>query len=307
MDTTAFPFGNAGNGINVKFATMNAHDTHMTELSSIKQPLSGDSQNSVLAFVRFPQNDVWARSCDGEQWRDVQIRMSYEKLMDLGSSKIRDMFSPRAQARFRRRLGADPVPPGIDYVIDFTPPSEGPELADLTAALWLPRMVKLWFLAGQFLPDPVLEAGANRGIGIPKRPLADKAVGAILTLGHDDVCKNIGCTVPHHTPRVIIADVMMALGFTDMSHWQARDTLPGIVDENPPFGQEHIPAFRRVEDYCPIRHRVAIVRVLRAINGDGLLLNSAVRMWTVAQVAIYLEVPQVVVSFHHPHCLAERS
>lgn len=187
-------------GVSPSFAITNAHDTHMEELSSLKQPLSGDSRDSVLAFVRFPQDNVWNRSCDGMQWQDVQIRMSYEKLMGLGSSKIRDMFSPRAQARFRRRFGSDPVPSGIDYFIDFTPPSEGPELADLTAALWLPRMVKLWFLAGQWVPDPILEAGADHGMGIPKRPLADKAVGPILSLGHDDVCKNIGCRAPNIIP-----------------------------------------------------------------------------------------------------------
>ena len=85
-----------------------------------------------------------------------------------------------------------------------------------------------------------------------------------------------------------------ALGLTDYHEWEIKDGLPGIVEENP-FPGSHIPPWRKVEDYCPIRHRVAIIRVLRAINGKGLLLNSAVRMWTVAQVAISLEVPQVVV------------
>ena len=280
-------------------STANALKTHMAELASVKRPFDNDSQGNVLAIVRFPQDDVFARSCDGELWRDVRIRMSYEKLMSLGSTKIRNMLTTQAQARFRRRFGPNPVPPGIDYIVDFTPPAEGPELAELTAALWLPRMVKIWFLAGQYLPDAVLEAGQRIGIGFTKRPLADKAVGSILTLGHDDVCKNIGCTAQHDYPLLMPllspAD-RVALGFADMSSWQAQEKTPGIFEENPPDGQNHIPVFRRIEDYCPIRHRAAIVRVLRGINGEGFLLNSAARMWTVAQVAIYLEVPQVVVS-----------
>lgn len=88
----------------------------------------------------------------------------------------------------------------------------------------------------------------------------------------------------------------------DRSEWKPK-VVPGIVDVDPE-DEEHssyFPTFRRIPDYCGIRHRVAIMRVLHAINGNGLLLNSAARMWTVAQVAIHLEIPQVVVSNSHIH------
>lgn len=84
----------------------------------------------------------------------------------------------------------------------------------------------------------------------------------------------------------------------DRSEWKPKN-VPGIVDECPEILEEYqnyFPSFRKIPDYCPIRHRVAIMRVLHAINGNGLLLNSAARMWTVAQVAIHLEVTNVVVS-----------
>ncbi|KAK3307079.1 uncharacterized protein B0T15DRAFT_164023 [Chaetomium strumarium] len=245
-----------------------AMHTHFAELASLRRnPIVGDHHGSVLAVVTFPKASDSARACDGGLWQDVQIRMSYDKLIKLGSKKIEGMFSPRAQARFRRRLGFEQhLPAGVDYVLDFTPPSEGPELAGLTAALWLPSLVKIWFLAGQYEPDLTVEAGWILGAG---RPLADKPVGAMLVLGHDDVCKRGSC-------------------YIDVSEWQTKPELHGIVDDS------HIPPWRKVEDYCPVRHRVAIVRVLKAINGDTLVLNSAVRIWTVAQVAISLEVPQVV-------------
>lgn len=84
-------------------------------------------------------------------------------------------------------------------------------------------------------------------------------------------------------------------GLNDLEEWKVNHRVPGIVDV---FGsaEQCVPSWRQIDDYCPIRHRAAIVRVLRAINGHDLLLNSAPRMWTVAQVAIYLEIPQVVVS-----------
>ncbi|KAL1840704.1 hypothetical protein VTJ49DRAFT_199 [Mycothermus thermophilus] len=252
--------------------TENAIKLHMNEIASLRIPSHNDG--NVLAVVTFPRDDLSARACDGEPWHDIHLRMSSEKLLKLGSKVISDMLTSKAQARFRRRLGFKELPDGIEYILDFTPPEEGIELADLTTALWLPRVVKLWFLAGLFMPAEALSSVPC----LPHRPLADKAVGAVLALGHDDVCRAGTC-------------------LTLLGDWEPRPDrkVPGIVDDNPSEGVHHIPSWRKVDDYCPIRHRVAIARVLRAINGDDLLLNSAVRMWTVAQVAISLEVPQVVV------------
>ncbi|KAK3990122.1 hypothetical protein QBC44DRAFT_240099 [Cladorrhinum sp. PSN332] len=254
-------------------AVQSSVDLHLMELSALRQTLVEDRGN-VLAVVTFPKNEhPRPRGCDGQSWEeDLRIRMSYDKLICLGSSKITSMFRPRAQERFRRQLNLTKLPDGIEYVLDFTPPAEGPELADLTAMLWLPRLVKLWFLAGHYVPNEVLA----RGLGIWYRPMADKAVGCVLTLGHDDVCKSDNC-------------------LHDLCEWETKENVPGIVNEDPLIYGTHISPFRKIEDYCPIRHRVAIMRVLRAINGHDLLLNSAVRMWTVAQVAISLEIPQVVV------------
>ncbi|KAK4172846.1 hypothetical protein QBC36DRAFT_337001 [Triangularia setosa] len=232
---------------------------------------------SVLAFIIFPKDYV-GTTCDGSRWGDVQIRMSHDSLMSLNSTKINNMFEPRAQERFRRRLATDlgvqELPDGVKYILDFTPPTEGAELADLTAKLWLPKMVKLWFLAGHYSPDPILNNCYNAFAA--NRPMADSAVGAIMAMGHDDICRSRNC-------------------LTDASLWEVDSNCPGIVPDDDVLVAGHIPSWRKIEDYCPIRHRVSILRVLQAINGKDLMLNSAGRMWTVAQVAISLEVPQVVV------------
>ncbi len=186
---SASPFGLSDEPISLSPSIANAIGTHLTEIAAIRD--TSDSVGNVLAIVTFPADAGTSRACDRRPWSDTRIRMSYEKLTSLGSKKIQQMFSDRAQARFRRRHGFETqLPDGIDYVLDFTPPSEGPELADLIGALWLPRAVKVWFLAGQYIPGAPLEHTP----GVPLRPLADKAVGAILVLGHDDVCKNMGCS-----------------------------------------------------------------------------------------------------------------
>ncbi|KAK0715808.1 hypothetical protein B0H67DRAFT_251026 [Lasiosphaeris hirsuta] len=262
------------NNLETDSATVNAADNHLTEIPGLFETDNGSG--NVLALIKFPGDFERGQSCSGKRWEAMSIRMSYDKLIALGSTKIAEMFDPKRQARTRRRNNFTTLPPGIEYVLDFTPPAEGAELADLTAALWLPRMVKIWFLAGQYLPDSIVESGPLPSI-YDKRPLGDMAVGATMVLGHDDVCKSESCRV-------------------DLAEWQVKTGVPGIVDEDIyNDGQTHIPAFRRIEDYCPIRHRVAIMRILRAIEGHDLLLNSAPRLWTVAQVAIHLEVPRVVV------------
>ncbi|KAK3896820.1 hypothetical protein C8A05DRAFT_39629 [Staphylotrichum tortipilum] len=272
LETPVYPYTLGADALNISPSTANAMETHLVEVALARDPPDTVPNGTVLAFVTFPKDCKLSFACDGKPWKDVRIRMSYDKLMALGSPTIQDMFSPSSQRRFRRRLGFEKeMPFGIDYILDFTPPLEGSELADLVTKLWLPRVVKLWFLAGQYIPEPVLSDAR----GIPPRPLADKAVGAILALGHDDVCKGRDC-------------------LTAYDQWQTIPNIPGIVG-NSTKGKSHIPEWRKIEDYCPIRHRVAVIRVLRAINGESLLLNSAARMWTVAQVAIYLEVPQVVV------------
>lgn len=236
-----------------------------------------DGEGNVLAVVTFPKNTD-ALGCNGSPWPALWLRMNLPTLVGLDSSKINAMLDPKRQERMRRRLGMETLPPGVDYLLDFTPPAEGSELADLTAALWLPKMVKLWFLAGHYCPEEILASGP---LGVwDSRPLASRSVSAMLALGHDDACKSL-------------------LGFCtmDRSEWKPKQ-VPGIVDECPENVDEYpnyFPRFRKIPDYCGIRHRAAIMRVLHAVNGNGLLLNSAARMWTAAQVAIHLEIPQVVV------------
>jgi hypothetical protein len=183
-----------------------------------------------------------------------------------------DMLKPKKQEKFRRLLRMESLPYGIDYVLDFTPPLEGEECSELTASLWLPASTKIWWTAGYYKPSGLLESGPCEG-QLYKRPLADKAVGAVLSLGHDDECP---CSTT----------------YSDISNlWALADDVPGI------YHGKWVPSFREhIKDYCRVRHCMNIVRILRAIAGEDLLINSASRMWTLAHLALYLDVVSVVVS-----------
>lgn len=282
----------------LELSVENAIYQHFNELNLLTGRTPNDGEGDVLAVVTFPKN-ADALACNGSPWPTLWLRMNLPTLVGLGSSKINAMLDPKRQERIRRRVGMETLPPGVEYLLDFTPPAEGSELADLTAALWLPKMVKLWFLAGHYCPEEILASG-HLGVW-DARPLASRSVSAMLALGHDDACNSLLGFCKSRPPYTLyLGQILISYfaGTMDRSEWKPKE-VPGIVDECPEILDKypkHFPPFRKIPDYCGIRHRVAIMRALHAVNGSGLLLNSAARMWTVAQVAIHLEIPQVVVS-----------
>ncbi|TGJ84910.1 hypothetical protein E0Z10_g3822 [Xylaria hypoxylon] len=82
-----------------------------------------------------------------------------------------------------------------------------------------------------------------------------------LVYGHDDNC-------PRHLVKLLLED--------------------GTANEL------DIPQLENIFDYCPIRHRVAILRLLMAIRQGDLILNSAARTATMAVIAKHFDCVDVV-------------
>lgn len=204
---THFPYGlSAGE----ELGSANAADAHILELQAVMQSqTTAEDSGSVLAIINFDPKLDQGRACTGQRWQSLQMRLSLDKILFHNSNKINSMLEPAKQQRIRRRLGFTTLPPGVDYVLDFTPPNEGAELADLTAALWLPQVVKIWFLAGQYIPLASLNTDPR---GFQGRALGDNAAGATLTLGHDDDCKNESCKFVYFHPLPVIPSVLGHFG-----------------------------------------------------------------------------------------------
>ncbi|GAP86874.2 hypothetical protein SAMD00023353_2400140 [Rosellinia necatrix] len=99
-------------------------------------------------------------------------------------------------------------------------------------------------------------------------------VSKYLVSGHDDVC-------PQHV-EVLLSD-FEADGGVDR---KGND----VVD----IGELGSPISREIEDYCPIRHRAALLRLLMAISYGDLILNSAPRTATMAVIAQHYDCRGVV-------------
>ncbi|KAI1638548.1 hypothetical protein F4809DRAFT_246896 [Biscogniauxia mediterranea] len=96
-----------------------------------------------------------------------------------------------------------------------------------------------------------------------------------LVSGHDDHCSN-HMDVPLHAEKVVTGvPPKLPAGITDLDRIKPSHA-------------------RDIDDFCPIRLRANIIRLLMAISGAELVLNSAPRVYTLACVASSLDCIDVV-------------
>lgn len=188
----------------------------------------------------------------------------------MGSNVFSNMFRPEQQKRILRRLmlTTEKLPNGIDFVLDLTPPSEGDESASLLATLSLPLSVRAWWQSRDRL-------------GV---------IGSLVS-GHDENCPehktiDINCTRKHSG--------IEAGGKNAQGPSIDKAIRSSILD---PDNIIHSSS-REIPDYCPIRHRAIILRLLESIEcgGHELELDSAPRVFTMTKIAKYFECTTAVVS-----------
>ncbi|KAI1074976.1 hypothetical protein F5B20DRAFT_561810 [Whalleya microplaca] len=208
----------------------------------------------TLILVDFPPSFV---DCMGVSWTSKRFRVDSEKLLGTGSKVFKHLLSPKEQTRFHKRLErrGEPIPQG--FVIDLTPSTEGDELAAQLIELSLPAGVREWWTTYERL-----------------------GVSPYLVSGHDDHC-------PRHA--TVFNDCHRAGIDTRTWEYDSSFGLPKID-----LADIEIPKARDIDDYCPIRHRANIVRLLLAIQGQDLVLNSAARVYTLTGIAKILDCTNVV-------------
>ncbi|KAI5917782.1 hypothetical protein F4810DRAFT_716106 [Camillea tinctor] len=211
-------------------------------------------QGDTMITIRFPNFEF--KDCNGEKWVTKKFFMSAKKLLDTGSLVFKKLLSDASQAQIRRRLDSGSVPP-CRFFLDLTPPTEGEESAAMLIQASLSPSVRSWWLSSEELD-----------------------ISPSLVCGHDDHCS-------HHEDVPLHAEKVHA------------EKVTGHVSPNFPVGmmdRDRITpsSARDIDDFCPIRLRANIIRLLMAINGAELVLNSAPRVYTLACVANFLDCIDVV-------------
>jgi hypothetical protein len=237
-----------------------------------------------IDFGHDPKNSLGRTDCFGVAWRSQRLRMHSHNLLAIGSSKFADMFKPTHQFRVQRRLKlVGKLPEGVKYVLDLTPPTEGDELVfQMTELSLTPGIIDWWSAYMVQLVDPS------------------------LVDGHDDICP---CSIdPDHCDYIgeeqdsatALASIPKGRQGSQTSSYMLTKgqvqkeqedlgSLIALVLSAKESGKKKLihqaPAFRAIPDYCPVRHRNGIIRLLMIIEGKDVVLNSASRVWTLVAVA----------------------
>ncbi|KAK2025469.1 hypothetical protein LX32DRAFT_665932 [Colletotrichum zoysiae] len=269
-------------------------------------------EGDTLVFVDFPTPSEPSAGVDCYlyAWNSVHFRMHSQKLLDTGSTKFSEMLNPTYQFRVqRRRKLVNKLPEGVKYVLDLTPPSEGDELVfQMTETSLTPGIIKWW------------TAYDKHGVD-----------GCIVS-GHDDVCSCWKVPVSKTNDDIDVADGKNSA--TDADRNQKQNTDPDLdydtkqalaqslqADSMPhymrprqrgyasneglavkllqkklegDFTSELGPAYRQIPDYCPVRHRVDILRLMCIIAGKRVIIDSAPLVWTLVAVAKILDCTSVL-------------
>ncbi|KAI1465873.1 uncharacterized protein F4812DRAFT_437914, partial [Daldinia caldariorum] len=194
-------------------------------------------------------------SCGREEWTQKRFLVHSEKLLATGSKVFANLLSPAKQARLLKRVRLTGETALPKFVIDLTPSFEGDDLAAQLMELSLPPGVTDWWMSKERLD-----------------------ISQYLVSGHDDHC-------PCHDE--VALDCRKKSTYTQPE--RPRIFLPDIdLDDIEPSES------RAIDDYCPIRHRVNIIRLLLAIEGFDLVLNSAPRVYTLTVIANILDCTSVI-------------
>lgn len=252
---------------------------HESDSISIHEAQKILRTGDTLVYIDFPDPELGHKlsDCRGIPYQSMVLRVSSEKLLATGSQRFKDLLGPNNQRRvLRMRKLVGKLPAGVKYVLDLTPSLEGDEQVQEMCELSVPPGVAAWWKA---------EAVYH--------------VSHRLCGGHDDVCD---CAVEaatearerHMRPRT-------PPGASTSSTEPSPTSSPSSRDASTTkFAVRKDPKFRNIPDYCLIRHRVNIIRLLLAIESSDhdryILLNSAPRLWTMVGLSKLFDCTNVVVS-----------
>lgn len=236
----------------------------------------------TLVYIDYPgeQNDTTvARDCYRYPWVSQAFRVHSDRLLDTGSSKFAEMLKPTYQFRvMRRRKLVYKLPEGVKYVLDLTPPTEGDDLVFQVTELSLTPGIQNWW-----------------------RSFKVHRTAPHLVKGHDDVCDCVAKPVVEADPEVsgfagdILAyDSNQANDQRSLSLPLSGHDVEYLRKSAAPRDPFTVPEHYGFKDYCAIRHRNSIIRLMLLIHGHYVPLHSATTMWTLVGVAKIFDCPLVV-------------
>ncbi|KAH6696689.1 hypothetical protein BKA61DRAFT_583617 [Leptodontidium sp. MPI-SDFR-AT-0119] len=271
------------------------------DANAIQYTKSQLNEGDTLVIVRFPNNRP-AYDTTGFQLSDTH-RVHSDRLKAASPLFKRALEDDWQQHRFKRRTGLlGSMPDGIQYVLDLTPPEEGDDALELTAELSCSLGIRRWYKS-----EFSRVAAAHRLVG----GVDETTVHPNLRSGNsspDEVQEIIDTDEPptndaaHLSAVADAADTALQRTLAQSKKlYQRKSSQQSDYTRNYNDGQKEIETL----DYCPIRHRTGIERLLQIIEGKDPRLDSAPKVWTLAVLAKHFECPNSVVDYIVTWMIAE--
>ncbi|KAG9504404.1 hypothetical protein J7337_004377 [Fusarium musae] len=258
--------------------TKDVEQTRLFELYRLHMVSFELNQGDTLVFIDYPVHHKGVldyTDCNGIVYKSQKFQVHSSKLLETGSPKFAELLGPTYQFKIqRRRKMVNKLPDGIKYLLDLTPPSEGDELVfQMTELSLTPGIIKWW-------SSHILNG-----------------VDPFLVCGHDDICKcnrqpkraennkDIDANSEHDSTTPTEANANTGYRLKSLKLDPERALQLKATNKN----AYETPLYRQIPDYCPIRHRNGIVRLLMLIEGKGCILDSAPRLFTILKLSCLFE------------------
>ncbi|KAH7355434.1 hypothetical protein BKA65DRAFT_582370 [Rhexocercosporidium sp. MPI-PUGE-AT-0058] len=275
------------------------------DANAIEYTKSQLNEGDTLVIVRFPNNQP-VYDATGFRLSDTH-RVHSDRLKSASPLFKKALEDDWQQHRFKRRnrlLGS--MPDGIQYVLDLTPPEEGDDALELTAELSCSLGIRRWYKS-EFSGVSAahgLVGGEDETTVHPDLRFGTSSPGDVQEI------IDTGASSSNETPPrpVIAVDEDVALQRTlaqSKRLFQQNSTQQNDYTRN--YNDKVKAKKTEIEtlDYCPIRHRTGIERLLQIIEGKDPRLDSAPKVWTLAVLAKHFECANSVVDYVVTWMIAE--
>ena len=272
-------------------------------------------EGDTLVYITYPSNIQVYDHTGFRLTSQTPFKVHSEKLLATGSKKFKELLADWPQAKFKRRKGFfGGLPDGIKYIIDLTPPDEGDEAVELTTELSCSAGIRHWYLAEKRYKVPVDVCGGKDEVAKPiKQKPVYKNYDDLADVMTDDFEPEFKLVNEIGNYEI---DVDERIAPSDGSAGVLGDTLIKLEDQQlkealerskveifnhpaapPPKSKDGYDGVEEVAEYCAIRHRAGIERLLQLIEGKEPRLDSAPKVWTLFVLSKYFDCTNVVVSF----------
>jgi len=280
-----------------------AEELHERDQKAVEYTKSMLSDGDTLVYITYPQGTIPYHPTGFALTKATHCVHS-DNLRRTGSRYFSKMLEDWPQHRLRKRHGfLHGLPAGIKYILDLTPPDEGDEAVILTTDLSCSLGIRNWYKSEQRLSVAQgLVGGSDEGMFYKRLnddhngdepDMYDCKESVDSQSGRKDreyVWPHVSNDDDFDLQKAIKLSMTDSLGYDFLAGSTVRQKQQLHTPGKNPAVEKDIP------DYCPIRHRVGITRLLQVIEGRDPRLDSAPKVWTLVVLAKYFDCTRVVVS-----------